>query len=307
MTQIWAICNGKGGVGKSPTAVALAYTVARAGKRVLLIDTDSQGSATYHLLGKKYKSLDQTVYDAIKDRTLGTYVKPIPIRVSRFEGTPAYNQYFSLLPANDVLQEGEDDLIAGDGTFIYQYHLQDLINKYYAKEADVIIIDTPGSHISVYTLMALRAATKVLVPVKTEIAAVEGTVDTMTLLKNTLNGLNRNLIIWGLLPTQLELNNQHHRDALSLMHTYFKMPNDPTGQTFYPVYQYPSLKRNHYNKAAEYRCDVREVPPSGTKINSIASGSQEIGIFWDQLATDLLLKDQAPSDPNSLLEEVVAE
>ena len=297
-TEIIAVFNGKGGAGKSPTAVALAYAYARAGRKVLLVDADSQATASFHTLGKKYKYVDQTLYDGVQDRKLETYVVPIPVRVSRFPGSPDYEKYLYLLPANDTLQKGEDDLLAGGGTFLWQNQLKKFLKKYYEKDFDIIIIDTPGSHISVYILMALTAATKALVPIKTEISSVEGTVDTMMLLKNVREGLNPNLNMWGILPTQYESNNQHHRDALTLMHTYFK--DELAGEEiYYSVYKSPSLKRNHYNKALAYRCDVREVPTSEAN-DAIASGPRDLGAYWDDIALDLLFKEKAPVDPDRL-------
>ncbi|GCE23319.1 hypothetical protein KDK_71190 [Dictyobacter kobayashii] len=63
MTRIFALCNNKGGVTKTTTAVNLGYGLARAGKRVLLVDTDAQSNSTYSLLGTLDQ--EQTLFDVL--------------------------------------------------------------------------------------------------------------------------------------------------------------------------------------------------------------------------------------------------
>ncbi len=60
-----AVVNQKGGAGKTPTAVHLSFALARAGKKVLFIDFDSQATASLHFLGKKYREIELTIYDAV--------------------------------------------------------------------------------------------------------------------------------------------------------------------------------------------------------------------------------------------------
>lgn len=285
--EVIVVANGKGGAGKSPTAVALAYTYTRAGKRVLLEDVDPQGTASYHLLGLKYKAQEPTMYDLLKDTRRTTRIEPIKIRVSRIPESADYENYFYLLPANDILSNAEVELTTNKA-FSFQEHLAKLNRKFY-NDFDIIIMDTPGSHIATFVIMAVAAGTKILVPTKTEISAVEGTVDSIHLIEDVKENFNETLSLWGILPTQFESGNKHHQDTLDLLHTYFKDPDDPTGQSYYPVYKNPSLKRNHYNKATEYRCDVREVPNT--------SGNAELAAYWDELAYDLLTKAKAPVDP----------
>src|SRR6266480_6699334 len=63
MTWIFTLANNKGGVTKTTTTVNLAYGLARAGRRVLVLDTDAQSNSTYSLLGKLQQ--EDTLFDVL--------------------------------------------------------------------------------------------------------------------------------------------------------------------------------------------------------------------------------------------------
>ena len=69
---LFPVVNQKGGSGKTPTAVHLAFALAKTGGRVLFIDLDPQATASYHFLGKLYREQEPTIYTAL------TTFKPIP-------------------------------------------------------------------------------------------------------------------------------------------------------------------------------------------------------------------------------------
>jgi chromosome partitioning protein len=277
LPQTIAICNGKGGAGKTPTAIHLAFASARQGHTVLLIDLDPQGSASYHHLGLAYKKQQPTVYNALLNLS---YITPITLRVSQDPTSPFYHHSFSLLPAHDELGNGEIEF-TNNPSFLYQKQLDKLIRKQYAN-FEVIIIDTPGSHISIYPTMALTAAQKVIVPVKAELMSLEGTVDTMALLRGIREDLNPTLMFWGILPTQYEANIKHNQDVLKLIHE-IPDPTSPQQDQTCPVYIHPSRKRSLYNDATGNRCDVRDL-----------ERKPELGLYWDQLAEAVLIHNTAP-------------
>src|SRR3990167_3998142 len=99
MTKIIAICNQKGGVGKTSTAVSLSSCLAMEGKKCLLVDLDPQGNATSGL-GIDKKKVEKSLYHAfledtaIAEITLETCVK---------------NLY--LIPANEALSGTEVELV----------------------------------------------------------------------------------------------------------------------------------------------------------------------------------------------------
>jgi chromosome partitioning protein len=246
--QTIAIANQKGGAGKSPTAVHLAYALANAGNKVLFVDLDPQATASLHFLGKKYKQQQPTIYNALIN------LQPItPINI---------NEHLFLLPAHDELERAEIELTAKKGAF-YQAQLTKLLQKY--SGYDYCIIDTPGSRVSVFTVLALTAAQLVIIPVKTEIAHLEATIDTMNMIEDVKAGLNPKLQIWGLLPNQYESGTGHHREVLEMLQEEYADL----------VYSEPSRKTTRYNDATAMRADVRQLDPA-------------LGTYWDTIAASII-------------------
>ncbi len=231
--KIIAVVNQKGGSGKTPTAVHLAFALSRAGKRVLFIDTDAQASASLHFLGLNYKNQNPTLYNAI---TTLTRIDPLIISPTIY-----------LIPTHDELERAEVELTAKPGYF-YQVQLAKLLKQY--PGYDYCIIDTPGSRISIFTTLALTAANLVIVPVKTEFSAHQATLDTMSLIEDVKSGLNPHLTIWGILPNQYESNVLHHQEILDLLREQYKTL----------VYE-PSRKTTKYNDAMAAKTDVGQLDP----------------------------------------------
>src|SRR5437764_8929578 len=118
---------------------------------------------------------------------------------------------------------------------------------------EFVVIDTPGSRVSIFPVMAMTASDSVVVPVKTDKAATEATEETINLIRDVQRpgGYNPNLLIWGILPNQYE-NTLHSRKALTDL------------QTQYPTLVYPesSKKTTRYGEALDLRLDVRELDTS---------------------------------------------
>ena len=155
MSEIIAICNQKGGVGKTTTTINLGAYLAAFGKKVLLIDFDAQSNTTSGL-GFDYKKLQKTIYNVLVSNSP---LEEIIYKTSVFG--------LHLLPASP-------DLIGA------QVELDHFINKNLVNanlisdktQYDYLLIDLPPS-LGVLTINGLVAADQVLIPIQTEYYALE--------------------------------------------------------------------------------------------------------------------------------------
>ena len=205
MAKVIAICNQKGGVGKTTTAINLATYLSISGKKILLIDIDPQGNATSGL-GINKHNIKQSVYDLVIDE-----IDPNPIIIK----TDINNLF--LIPSTLSLTGAEVELV---GIMGREYRLKKAISSI-LEAYDFILIDCPPS-LGLLTVNALAAADSVLIPIQCEYYALEGLsqlVNTINLVKENINSL---LEIEGVLLTMADYRTNLTNEVIDEARNFFK-------------------------------------------------------------------------------------
>jgi len=226
--RIIAVANQKGGVGKTPTTVNVAFALARAGKTILLVDLDPQGSLSEYFLADQADLQEVTVYNALSDLQR---IEPLAITTQ-----------IALLPAHDELAGAELELPSKVNG---QKRLAQVLSFYQA-DYDFCVLDCPPS-LGILTINALASAHQVIIPVKTEISAERA----LKRIKNTIkdiqqSALNGDLMIWGILPTIYDSRKAHHNEVLQALRYKYGAE----------VYKDPSRETTKYNDATVLKADV---------------------------------------------------
>lgn len=188
MSNIIAILNQKGGVGKTTTSINLAAYLAKSGRRVLLVDADPQGNTTSGL-GVDKQQLSNTLYDVLFSRA---EVDSVIQKVGR--------DNLFLLPSNAQLAASEVELVQLPGREFYLKHILESL------QYDFIIIDCPPS-LGLITVNALCAASEVLIPVQAEYYAMEGLSQLLSVIQQVQAALNTNLNLIGVVLTLFDPRN----------------------------------------------------------------------------------------------------
>jgi len=202
--MILALLNNKGGVGKTTTAVNLAAAMGRGGRRVLLVDLDSQASATFSL-GVPRSGLLSWSHDVLEaGGALHRWIRP-----SGTEGV-------DLVPGD--LSLASADLLLADLQGREQRLRRALIPLHGGY--DFIILDSPPS-LSLLPINALVASDAFIIPVIPEYLALEGLVNFMTVVERVRTGIGNSSSLLGIVITQADYRVRLTEEIVGLLRDRF--------------------------------------------------------------------------------------
>jgi chromosome partitioning protein len=190
MSNVFAITNQKGGVGKTTTTVNLAAALAETGKKILLIDLDPQGNATTGC-GIDKEELEVSSYDVIMAEAKASDAIQSP------EDLP-----FDVMPSNTDLAAAEVQLI---DVKLREHRLR-LALESTKDNYDYVLIDCPPS-LSMLTVNSLVAASGVIIPIQCEYYALEGLSSLLRTIERVKQRANPTLEIAGLVRTMFDARN----------------------------------------------------------------------------------------------------
>src|SRR3954451_23566867 len=203
--RIIAMCNQKGGVGKTTSTINLGASLAEYGRRVLLLDFDPQGALSVGL-GINPHELDKTIYNLLLERN-------IPIdTVIRPTGVPNLD----LLPANIDLSAAEVQLVSEVAREqVLGRVLRPVLDTY-----DVVLIDCQPS-LGLLTVNALTAAHGVIIPLECEFFAMRGVALLVETIDKITDRLNPRLQVDGILATMYDSRTLHSREVVRSVVDHF--------------------------------------------------------------------------------------
>jgi len=197
--RIIAMCNQKGGVGKTTTTINLGAALAEYGRRVLIVDFDPQGAASVGL-GVSPHELDLTVYNLLMERHAS--ITEVLCRTSI--------DNLDLLPANIDLSAAEVQLV---GEVARESALSRVLRPV-MDDYDVILVDCQPS-LGLLTVNALTAAHGVLIPLECEFFALRGVALLVETIEKVRDRLNPRLEVDGILATMYDPRTLHSREVIS--------------------------------------------------------------------------------------------
>ena len=197
--RVIALCNQKGGVGKTTTTLNLGAALAETGRRVLLVDFDPQGALSVGL-GVNPLALELTVYNLLMDSSVSVRDVLLPTAVEGLD----------LLPANI-------DLSAAEVQLVNEVAREQTLSRVLAPvvpDYDVVLVDCQPS-LGLLTVNALTAAHGVIIPLECEYFALRGVALLVSTLEKVRERLNPDLVVEGMLATMYDPRTLHSREVLA--------------------------------------------------------------------------------------------
>ncbi|MEI8344573.1 MAG: AAA family ATPase [Candidatus Omnitrophota bacterium] len=204
MPKIIAICNQKGGVGKTSTAVSLSAGLALENKKTLLIDLDPQANATSGV-GINKSEVDRTIYHALLgESTINEIVRETCVK----------NLY--VVPSSSNLAGAEVELVSEFGREGKLKKALSAVDSSY----HYVIIDCPPSF-GLLTINALTSAHTLIVPIQCEYYALEGLGQLMKTINLVRDNLNPDLKVEGILMTMADFRTKLAQEVIEEVRKHF--------------------------------------------------------------------------------------
>ncbi|MQA09733.1 MAG: AAA family ATPase [Pseudonocardiaceae bacterium] len=196
---VLAMCNQKGGVGKTTSTINLGAALTEYGRRVLLVDFDPQGALSVGL-GMQPQELEQTIYNVIMERSVDVHSV---IRKTTCE-------QMDLLPSNIDLSAAEVQLVAEVG----REHTLLRVLRPIIDEYDFVLVDCQPS-LGLLTVNALTASDGVLIPLECEFFSLRGVALLIDTIEKVKERLNPKLDITGILATMFDPRTLHSKEVMA--------------------------------------------------------------------------------------------
>ena len=280
-TRVIAMMNQKGGVGKTTTTVNLAAGIARAGRRVLVVDLDPQAHATYSL-GTDPDELERSVYDVLMQPEIDAPAVHESIIESR--------ENLDLLPAVTDLAGAETELATERSR---STRLRDAL-AHVRGEYEFVFIDCPPS-LGTLTLNGLACAREVIVPMQAHFLALQGVgklLETVSLVGQTVN---RSLRVSGVVLTMHDEQSRHAREVVQDIADFF----ESSAQRDVPwrgakVYK-PAIRRNiKLAESPSFGQSIFEYAPSSNGAKDYGELTRRVVEEWDQLLERVRARESSP-------------
>nr|WP_234998743.1 AAA family ATPase [Demequina sp. NBRC 110057] len=196
--RVVALCNQKGGVGKTTTTVNLAAALAEYGRKVLVVDFDPQGAASAGL-GINPNEAELTIYDLLMRSSISASDVIVSTNVDNLD----------LMPANIDLSAAEVQLVGE----VARESTLDRALRGVEDEYDVILIDCQPS-LGLLTVNALVAAHGVIIPLASEYFAMRGVALLVETITKVQDRLNPRLSIDAIIPTLYDGRTLHSQEVV---------------------------------------------------------------------------------------------
>ena len=203
--RVIAMCNQKGGVGKTTTTINLGAALAEYGRRVLIVDFDPQGAASVGL-GINALDMDQTIYTLLMN----------PKADVRATVCHTDTENLDIIPANIDLSAAEVQLV----NEVARESALARVLRHVEADYDVILIDCQPS-LGLLAVNALTAAHGVIVPVEAEFFALRGVALLVETIETVRDRINPRLKIDGIVATMVDSRTLHSREVLQRLKEAF--------------------------------------------------------------------------------------